>query len=314
MVTPTWCGLEQWLSQRRRNVKAPVKHHYVPQFLLRNFADAKEQLVVHRLDQSGSFPAVVLKTGHRNDGHTLYGPSFDGGKDRTTLESMMSGLEAKAALVISELASPAGASELSEEHRHVLRWFAGLQTARSRFTFGYISRQAEQEGGPIGLTREETQTGLLMASTRSHLDAWMASKDPDSHYKDRYSPFGSELMAFRWDLVRFKQPSLVVSDAFAAQSGIRVEQRHKYHPVQKNWAKHGIGVPLNESARVTMALTPTLGVYLHRGTTKKALKAEAFIGTASTQPENSLHTLQDGSLPNPCSVNLWRATWTCNGC
>lgn len=254
---------------------APIKHHYVPQFLLRNFAGSKEELIVHRVDHDRSFPAKVLKTGHRNDGHTLYGPGYDGGKDRSTLETMMSALEGETNLVIDELVATK-TTEVSPEQKEVLRWFAGLQIARSRFLFGYILRSNEYDLDAKDMANDEIQTSLLSAGPLSHLVAWEKSKDPHSHYKDRFTPFGSGLMAFRWDVVRFREPSLVISDNFVSQSGIRVENRNDYTHVQKNWAKHGMGVPRSQSARVTMALTPTLGLHLHRGATRRTLKADAF--------------------------------------
>lgn len=39
------------------------KHHFVPQVLLRRFADSKKRLAVHLLDGEGSFPASVNDVG-----------------------------------------------------------------------------------------------------------------------------------------------------------------------------------------------------------------------------------------------------------
>jgi hypothetical protein len=44
------------------------KHHFVPQMLLRRFADDKEKLTVHRLDRADAHTASVRDLGHRNQG------------------------------------------------------------------------------------------------------------------------------------------------------------------------------------------------------------------------------------------------------
>jgi hypothetical protein len=47
-------------------MSVPKKHHFVPQFLLRNFADVRGRLMVHRMDRDTSYPASVGDLGHRN--------------------------------------------------------------------------------------------------------------------------------------------------------------------------------------------------------------------------------------------------------
>jgi hypothetical protein len=51
------------------------KHHFVPQFLLRNFTDAAGQLEVWRLDESPPYRATATDLAHRNHGHTLILPN-----------------------------------------------------------------------------------------------------------------------------------------------------------------------------------------------------------------------------------------------
>jgi hypothetical protein len=101
----------------------PVKHHFVPQFMLRYFADGGERLVVHRIADQRSFRSKVRDVGHRNDGHTLY--SFRTGEpDRTWLEQSMGEIEGAAATVIRHLVDGA---DLDEESRDILSWFMSLQ-------------------------------------------------------------------------------------------------------------------------------------------------------------------------------------------
>ena len=263
----------EWTSMNE-----PIKHHFVPQFLLRQFAGPKEKLRIHRLADASSFTAIVEKTGHRNDGHTLYGAGYGiAGRDRTLLESAMSSLEYEAAEVIRELREDSAVDHVSEVQKEALCWFAGLQILRSRFTLGYILRQLELEGSkPESFSKEELQTSLLRSALVPYLDAWSRRSDAEVDVRDRWNPYAGMLNAFRWDIVRFQAPSLVISDAFVAQRGVRTEARGKFSEIEKNWANHGFVVPLSECESATMTLTPRIGLHLHRAGFKKRLKAEEF--------------------------------------
>ena len=62
----------------------PHKHHFVPQFLLRGFADGGGGLVVHPVLEEGSYRSTARNIGHQNDGHTMY--RRDGTVDRKSIE------------------------------------------------------------------------------------------------------------------------------------------------------------------------------------------------------------------------------------
>ena len=49
-------------------MSVPKKHHYVPQFLLHNFADERGQLVVRRTDQQREYGASVRDLGTATSG------------------------------------------------------------------------------------------------------------------------------------------------------------------------------------------------------------------------------------------------------
>lgn len=247
----------------------------MPQFLLRNFADAKEKLSVHRIAGDNNFTGVVLKIGQITDGHTLYGKHFGSeGRNRVKLESAMSALEGEAAAVIKDLMEPK-ATELTEEQKQVLCWLIGLQIRRNRFSLGYIAHQIRKEG--IGdLSDEEFQTGLLISAVSTYLDAWSNRNNPQVRPKERWNPFAGALHQFRWDIVRYREPSLVVSDVFAAQSGVRQELRKDFKPIDQRWAKHGFNVSLETCERVTIPLSPLMGLHLHRSEERKRLKADDF--------------------------------------
>ncbi|WP_091551378.1 MULTISPECIES: DUF4238 domain-containing protein [Micrococcaceae] len=226
-----------------------------------------------------SFRSTVRNTGHRNDGHTLCGPQFGAsGMNRTLLESAMSDLERDAATVVEELAT-GHSRDVTDSQMQVLCWFAGLQILRSSFTLGYVVRQLEQGGiaEEFGdLPAEELQTALLGSTLSPFLGAWSNRNNPLAQAKDKWNPFSADLRQLRWDVLRYRTPSLVLSDAFAAQSGIRDEARPNYTKTERRWAMHGFAAALEDSARVTMALTPELGIHLHRSNQRKTLKAEDF--------------------------------------
>lgn len=72
-------------------MSVPKKHHYVPQFLLRIFADTPDQLMVHRADRNQEYQANVGDLGHRNLGHSLYWPDRE--PDHVSLETRMTEIE-----------------------------------------------------------------------------------------------------------------------------------------------------------------------------------------------------------------------------
>ncbi|MFE5835840.1 DUF4238 domain-containing protein [Arthrobacter sp. NPDC056493] len=250
----------------------PVRHHYVPQFLLRRFANAKEQLRIHRIADGKSFTSVVLNTGQVKDGHTLYGS--EGQKDRSLLESSMSHIETESGAVIDELVGST-ATEVTDEQKQEIIWLAGLQILRSRFTLGCVAHGARDEY-PKDASAEDIRTGLLRAALFSYLATWPSRNDQFSRPKDRWNPYTGSLLEFRWDVMRYRSPSLVLADAFAAQSGIRRDLKENYAPVEHRWAMHGFGVPLHDCERVTIPLSPYTGLYLHRFEGRRRLKAEDF--------------------------------------
>lgn len=245
------------------------KHHYVPQFLLREFAGTDLKLHVHGIDKDREFSTGPLGLAQTNNGHTLV--SMDGTTDRATLERRMSSLEGDAATAIRDLKASPGKA-ITEEQIDVLSWFAGLQYYRSRFVLGYLDRAIPDSG----MTKLEVQTAMLHVGVSQLLNAWFASKDPEARPKDSWNGMVSTYRGFQWSVVRFAKETLLISDNFAAQSGVRPDVRGNYDRVDINWSKHGMQVPLHEADRVTIPLTPRLGLYLSRKPGLRAPDARQF--------------------------------------
>lgn len=126
------------------------RHHYVPQFYLKNFADPRLGGQLWRYPKQGGKPIA----GHpkvfafENHYHTITRP--DGTRDSDTIETMFSALEGEAAHVIRKvLANEA----LSEAEREIFITFAGALLVR-------VPRQRDH----IGAMMSEIATHMSQAS------------------------------------------------------------------------------------------------------------------------------------------------------
>jgi len=253
----------------------PKKHHFVPQFLLRNFADSREQLTVHRLAADATYMSSVRALGHRNDGHTLFWPNRE--PNKVILEKKMSALEGAAKLVVDRLATGRG-QDLTTEEREVLAWFTALQWSRNRFIMTSMRRGA-LEGVPLDPMSNDyqflTRSLGLVSGLTPLLDAWSARNDPYARPKERWNNIVSMLSQFHWRVARFKSDSLVVSDNIVCLSGVATNQTTDVPTAA--WTLHGLGVGFGTCQRVTIPLTPRLGLHLERDKAPQpSLKAEDF--------------------------------------
>ena len=247
-----------------RVVSTPKKHHFVPQFLLRGFADDKEALVVHGLDPANRYFSKVRDVGHQNDGHTLF--QRDGTADRETLEAAMSQIEGDAADAVRELAD---GESLTDERKAALSWFLAMQWHRSRYLLDSVA--SELNSG--GITREQMQTGLLRVVFVPFFSAWHHRDDMSVRPKYRWDAIESQLHLFRWSLCRYRADSLVLGDQTVCLYGVR---KGGQASINDAWARHGIGIGWDDVGRVTVALTPRLGLLLGRTETPTRLSASDF--------------------------------------
>jgi hypothetical protein len=130
-------------------MSVPKKHHFVPQFLLRNFADDRGQLTVHRTDQHREYGANVRDLGHRNFGHSLFWPDRE--PDHVSLESMMADIEGAASTAIEDLR--AGRTRMvNAGQREVLSFLIALQWMRSRFLLTALRRGLLGRDTPVDVS------------------------------------------------------------------------------------------------------------------------------------------------------------------
>ncbi|TFD68186.1 DUF4238 domain-containing protein [Cryobacterium gelidum] len=247
----------------------PKRHHYVPQMLLRNFAGPDGSLKVFAIDRAATYTSKPLSLGQVKGGHARI--RRDGTIDRAALEHWMSSLEGAAAGDIRALVESKALTVAPEDYPS-LSWLASLQFYRNRAVMGYLKSELANAGmtGPD----LDIQTAILDVGVQHLLGAWEASKDINSRPKDRWDSMVVILESLRWDVLRYQNARLIVSDGFAAQYGVRPEHVDKYNRTERNWAKHGLLVPQHEAAAFTIPLTPDVALHLHPGQTRKYISAQ----------------------------------------
>lgn len=206
-------------------------------------------------------------------GHTLV--QLDGSRDSASFEKSMSSLEGAASAAIRAIEADERMTEVPPDIAEPLAWLASLQQARSRTRLGYIaglagrSAQNDPHAGTVG----ELQSALLRTSVMGPLGRWSIRNDDDMPHEDQYDPIAHGLLSMRWDIMRYPTQTLAISDTFAAHFGIRTDL--PAHIETDPWrAKHGL-TPLHTAAGATIALTPTIALSLHRGTTRRPAAAHA---------------------------------------
>lgn len=231
----------------------PKKHHYVPQFLLRNFADDRGQLVVHRTDRPQHFFASARDVGHRNFGHSLFWPHRE--PDHTSLEIGMAEIESAAAGVVTQLRS-SRVHSVTPAQREVLGFLIALQWSRSRFLLEVVRREVLGRDTPVDdFTRS---IGLLNIVTNV-LDPWFARQRDAFDPKERFCSIEGMLAGWHWRVYRPAGPKLVVADNVVSMWGVAIGE---VASMPEAWTRHGIGVALHTCARITVPLAPELGLVL----------------------------------------------------
>jgi hypothetical protein len=129
------------------------------------------------------------------------------------------------------------------------------------------------EGQDLGLSEQQLQSSLLRVAFLPLLTAWSARNDATVRPKERWNHIVSLLWQFDWRLLRYRPGSLIISDTTVCLSGTAPGQSPQYNEA---WARHGIGVGFETCARITMPLTPELGLLLTRNGKRARLAAERF--------------------------------------
>jgi hypothetical protein len=286
-------------------MSVPKKHHFVPQFLLRNFADDRGQLVVYRTDQQREYGANVKDLGHRNFGHSLFWPNRE--PDHTSLESMMSDIEGAAAVAVEDLGS-ARTPTVSTDQREVLSFLIALQWTRSRFLLTVLRREVLGRDTPID--ESNRSLGLLNIVT-SVLEPWAARQRGAFDPKERYCSVESLLAGWDWRVYRPRRQQLVVADNVVSMSGVAAGA---VSSMPEAWTRHGVGVGFGNCSRITVPLAPDLGLVLTpRGQAPRSIGAAEFNrATIYNSREFVAHHpgwLPGQSLRQAFDEDVWTQRW-----
>lgn len=213
--------------------------------------------------------------GHVNNGHTIV--THEGERDRASLEREMSKIEGAASAAIAALEDDEGIAIVPPELAEPIAWLASLQEARSRVWLGYVAAQAglSKQDDPFKGTIGEVQSMLLRASTTGVLEAWSLRDNDSVRPKERRDFVAHTLLGMRWDVMRYPDPCLAVSDSFAAQYGIMEGPPGVSGAFEPNpqLAEFGLNTPLWAADGLTIALTPLLALSLHRDATARSVSA-----------------------------------------
>ncbi|AUG29581.1 hypothetical protein HMPREF1529_02356 [Microbacterium sp. oral taxon 186 str. F0373] len=216
------------------------------------------------------------EVGHVNGGHTLI--RLDGSADRESLEKRMSLIEGEASAAMAEIERDTGLKQLPRELSEPIAWLASLQQARSRDRLGYISHAVGDTSGSRDAgegTPFDRQSSLLRVSTLHLFEAWSNRDNVFARPKDAWDPVAHALLDMRWDVMRYDSRCLAMSDAFAAQYGIRDGAPDGFERDPK-MAQFGLNTPLWAARGLTIAITPQIALSLHHEERRKPVAAAAI--------------------------------------
>lgn len=141
----------------------PVRHHYIPQFLLRNFADPQNRLWVLRKDTKTIFQASTKAIFYENH---LYS-KLDGGQYDAALEKLYSKLESQAAPIVARIVADVRSDRLptlTKDEREVWSQFYYQQMKRVPEFHGKLeSIAAFKDRVDAAITQYETKYGVKLS-------------------------------------------------------------------------------------------------------------------------------------------------------
>lgn len=200
------------------------RHHTVPQFYLRGFAEG-EMLTTVRLPGAHRFLQVVRKAASETNFYAVQG--HEDGPD--VFEKMLSSVEGEAARVLEVIGG--GTWPLEPADRMTLAYFIAVQAVRGpeqRRNMEYVSAQATRleigYGGRAGMKGWlERNRGVSVSDEQAEV-LWEQATQPGgppirvspiAHIK-QIATMSEELLKYisgrPWSLVRFDKRSLITSD------------------------------------------------------------------------------------------------------
>ena len=261
------------------------KHHYVSQWLLRNFA-VDGHFVVTPLNGSDSHRGTPRGLGWIRDSHRAdpLSPNPD------LFEDEHSVLEGDAAVVASRIISGI-LTAVDPESQGVLERFLTLHLMRHPVMMAHVhAGTATAFAGYETLPNLDALRRALLAQAVSYaaaLNGDETNAGTAAVHPERWEKYRAAFAPYTWNILRYDRPSLVLGDVLVCTSQL--------HPKRQfDERLYGMGaVGIGEAERITIALSPTVGLLLSRDNRVSRLRAEAFnrstIGCATdwiVHPEN----------------------------
>ena len=247
------------------------KHHFISEFLLRGFADARHSLRVLPIDGRNPYISATHDLGHRNNAHTL--SPLPGVSDVLAVEKAMAKLESEVASIVRDIESREGSAVLNEERR-LLQHFIVMHAFRHPTLGKGVQEDMDAELGDVridpewlaALTRNVFVESLgypALAFSGDHVSA------AEGH---RWDVYETEFKDFEWTVQRFSRPSLVIGDRLVCYSGQGPRATRVLSHAAADAGIEGLGT----CRRITVPLSPHSGLLLSRRGYVKRLRAEHF--------------------------------------
>jgi hypothetical protein len=315
------------------------RHHTVPLFYLRGFADADTLLTVQLPDRR--FKQSVRNVSVANDFYALAG--HEDGDD--VLERAMSEVEGNAAAVIRKIEG--GVWPLEQEDRETLAFFIALQSTRTqsqRRTADSLAAQMARlqiGAGGLALFKRQLEESIDGVTDDMVDRMWAQAMRPEGppirvrnvEFAQQMLETAAELVRYLsgrpWVLVRFDRRSLITSD-------------HPVSLVRRTDSLPGEGVGYATAWGITMPLTRKLGLIMGDPTSimnavpvervwAGELDAVDAVGTTKSEQFLNLHTISSASTqlflhpgderflpealpdPEPVSMQMSSSTWNFSG-
>jgi hypothetical protein len=210
----------------------PRRHHLVPQFLLKRFAE-RERLAMVKRDDVTSTPVITTPKNAAVQTDFYAVVSADGTRS-VAIETFLSAVEAQAAAAISRMDS---GPPLDREDRASIARFVAFQVARGRDKRDTIRKillhalKLAEEGPPADQVRAtlRAETGREPTDReveRARKDAGVRYSNPNPREVDKFAHtrhlqvmmavadnFVPALLARTWRVVQFATPALLTGDA-----------------------------------------------------------------------------------------------------
>jgi uncharacterized protein DUF4238 len=260
----------------------PRKHHYVPKFYLRRFANDREQLrVVNREPPHRAYPSSVKDAAAERDFYqvaTKDGPSL-------AVEAALSELESEAKYPLERLTT--GTFPPSNEDRAIVSLFLALQWLRGRNQRDMVNREYERftkffaKSIPTSQLRRTLQLVLGREPSDAEVERLKTLFADEQGYT--VTPHQNESIglmlrmaeglgrvasSFTWQLLRFEEPCLLTSDA-PVTMWTRPENRGGMVPIA-GWLSDEVRFPLDVRHALILSRDAPSGEVARSGTPEQA--------------------------------------------